>query len=121
MRKREVGRIDFGLIIFILIVAAVIFFLFKYVPPRINAMQFKEEMNRMNTDPDIKTRRFTEQQIQDMLYKRAQELNLPIEKKQIIVGRTGNDFKIEVSFQIPIDLKVTTIYQKYEFKEPRNL
>jgi len=121
MRRKEAGRIDFGLIIFIAIVAAIIFFLFKYVPPRVNAMQFKEEMNRMNTDPDIKTRRLSEEQIQEMLYKKAQELNLPIEKKQIIVAKTENDYKIEVSFQIPIDLKITTIYQKYDFKEPRNL
>lgn len=121
MRRKEVGKIDFGLVIFIAIVAAVIFFLFKYVPPRVNAMQFREEMNRINTDPDFKTRRLSEEQVQDILYRKAQELKLPIEKKQIIVGRTGNDYRIEVSFQIPIDLKITTIYQKYTFKEPRNL
>lgn len=121
MRNRESGRIDFGLIFFIVIVAAIIFFLFKYVPPRVNAMQFKEEMNRFNTDPDLKTRRISEEEVQERLYKKAQELKLPIEKKQIIVGRSGEDYKIEVSFQIPIDLKITTIYQKYNFKEPRNL
>ncbi|MFB3851084.1 MAG: hypothetical protein ACE14Q_04055 [Acidobacteriota bacterium] len=121
MRKREAGKIDFGLILFIAILAAIIFFLFRYVPPRVNAMQFKEEMNKFNVDPDYKTRRLTEEQVQNMLYEKAQELKLPIEKKQIVVGRTGEDYKIEVSFQIPIDLKITTIYQKYDFKEPRNL
>ncbi len=121
MRKKESGRIAFGLIIFILIVAGLVFFLFKYVPPKVNAMQFKEEMNRFNTDPDYKMRRIPQEKVQEMLYQKAQELKLPIEKKQIIVGRTGEDYKIEVSFQIPIDLKIITIYQKYEFKEPRNL
>jgi hypothetical protein len=121
MRRRESGKIDFGLIIFILLLAGLIYFLFQYVPPKVNAMQFKEEMNKFNTDPDYKLRRFSEEQVQDMLLQKAKDLNLPIQKENIKVSRSEQDFKIEVSFQIPIDLKIITIYQKYNFKEPRNL
>ncbi len=121
MRRRESGKIDFGLIIFILLLAGLIYFLFQYVPPKVNAMQFKDEMNKFNTDPDYKLRRLSEEQVQDILLQKAKDLKLPIEKKDIKVSRIEQDFKIEVSFQVPIDLKIITIYQKYNFKEPRNL
>lgn len=121
MRRGERGRIDFGLLIFILVIAGIVYFLFKYVPPRVNAMQFKEEMNKFNADPDYKLKKLPEEKVQELLYQKALELNLPIEKKQIKVGKVGEDYKIEVEFEIPIDLKVTKIYQRYHFKEPRYL
>ena len=122
MKNGESGKGNLGLIIFILLLAFGIYFLVQYVPPRVNAMQFKDEMNRYNTDPDLKLRRFPPDQVQDLLFKKAQELKLPIKKEQIKVGTTGGgDYRIDVSFQVPVDLKITTIYQKYDFSEPRNL
>jgi len=119
MAGRESGKGNFGLIIFLVLVGCGIFFLVKYVPPKIKANEFKEEMNRLNNDPDYRMRRLSEEQALDILYKKAVELNLPIEKKQIKISKDVELFKISVSFQIPVDLKVTTIYQKYEFKEPK--
>jgi hypothetical protein len=121
MAGRESGRGGLGLIIFIVILGFGIFFLVKYIPPKIDADEFRNTMGQINTDPDYRMRRLTVEQVQDILYNKAQELNLPIEKKQIDVNKKSELFVITVKFQIPIDLKITTINQKYDFKEPRSL
>jgi hypothetical protein len=121
MTGRESGKGNVGLIIFLLVVAFGIFVLVKYIPPRINAMQFRDEMTRINTDPDYRMRRLNSEQVVDILYKKAQELKLPIEKSQIGVSKDNERFKISVSFQIPVDITITTIKQKYDFTEPRDL
>ena len=119
MAGRESGKGAIGLIIFLVIVGFGIFFLVKYVPPKINANQFREEMNRLNTDPDYRMRRLTPEQAEEVLLAKAKELNLPIDKKQIKISKKGEIFAISVSFQVPVDLKVATITQKYDFVEPK--
>lgn len=119
MTGRESGKGAVGLIIFLAVIGMGIFFLVKYIPPKIDANAFRDEMNRLNNDPDYRMRRMGPEQAQDILLKKAAELNLPIEREQIKITKNGEIFRINVVFQVPVDLKVTTIYQKYDFTEPK--
>ncbi len=119
MTGRESGKGAVGLIIFLAVIGMGIFFLVKYIPPRIDANTFRDEMSRLNNDPDYRMRRMGPEQAQDILLKKAAELNLPIEREQIKITKNGEIFRINVVFKVPVDLKVTTIYQKYDFTEPK--
>ena len=119
MTGRESGKGALGLIIFLLVLGCGIFVLVKYIPPKINANAFRDQMNRLNTDPDYRMRRLTVEDAEKILLEKAKELSLPIEKKNIRISKTGETFKINVIFQIPVDLKIMTIYQKYDFTEPK--
>ena len=121
MTGRESGKGAIGLIIFLIILGFGIFFLVKYVPLKVKANEFRDEMNRINTDPDIRMRKMNQEQVLDTLLKKAQSLDLPIDKEQITISKEGDVYKIRVIFRVPVDLKIITIYQNYDFKEPREL
>jgi len=120
MNRRERGDGKLSLFIFLAVIAAGIFFLVKWVPPRVNAYEFRDEMGKWNTDPDYRMRRADMETIKNELLKHAQELDLPIGRENLEVSPAqGGGYRIVAIFDIPIDLKVTTITQHYEFKEPK--
>jgi len=119
MANRERGDGKLSLFIFLALLAAGIFFLVKWIPPRVNAYEFRDEMGKWNTDPDYRMRRADSETIRNELLKRAEDLNLPIGRENLVVSASGEGTKIVATFDIPIDLKVTTITQHYEFREPK--
>lgn len=119
MAIRERGDGKLSLFIFLALIAGGIFFLVKWVPPRVNAYEFKDEMGKWNTDPDYRMRRASADVIRTELLKRAHELNLPISSENLEVSTSGDGTIIVATFDIPIDLKITTVTQHYEFHEPK--
>lgn len=115
MRNRERGEGKLGLFIFLAIVGAGIFYLVKWVPPRLNAYEFRDYMGQWNTDPDKVMRRATPDQVRDDLLRKAESLKLPISLADIRVSPQANKFNIEVSFEITTDLKVYKKLDRYEF------
>ncbi|MEJ2368827.1 MAG: hypothetical protein P8Z49_10900 [Acidobacteriota bacterium] len=118
MRMRERGDGRLSLIVFLLILAGLIYFLVKWVPPRINAYQFRDYMSTWNTDPDFVMKHKNSEQIKEALLQKAKELNLPITAKDLSVSRNSDTVYIKANFTVPIDLKVYTFNQHYHFKEP---
>lgn len=119
MTRRERGDGKLSLFIFLALLAAAIFVLVKWIPPRVNAYEFRDEITKWNTDPDYRMRRTSAEEVEKELLKRASDLNLPIDKDNITVERDSDMYRITVVFDIPIDLKVKTIIQHYEFREPK--
>jgi hypothetical protein len=105
MRSNERGEGKFGVIIFIAVVAIIIFVAVKYVPPRLNAYEFKEyvEQTAIQAPYDPKA---TNDSIRRNLFEKAQELNIPITEEEITVTKTGEACNISVIVRIPIDFKV---------------
>ncbi len=114
MNRRERGEGRLGLIIMLLIVAAVIFVLVKAVPPRVNAYEFKDFMNQYAREDCWN--RSHDQMVADLLQK-AKELNLPITSKNLKVVRNGAHITMEAKFDVPIDLKVYTWVMHYDFTQ----
>ena len=115
MRNRERGEGKLGLFIFLAIVAAGIFFLVKWVPPRVNAYELRDYIGEWNTDPDLVMRRADADTVRADIFRKAQKLNLPIDIKDIKVAATGGKYDIKVVFDITTDLKVWKKVDHYDF------
>jgi hypothetical protein len=103
---RERGEGKLGLIVFLAFIAIVVFLAFKYVPPRVNAYEFKEfvEQTAMQAPYDS---RATPENITIKLIEKAHELKIPLEEDAIEVQKTGESCAIAVIIKIPIDFAVT--------------
>ena len=114
MRNGERGDGKIGLIIMILLLAAVIFVLVKVVPPRISAYEFKDFIeNYARTEswqrnPD---------QIKKDLVEKAKLLDLNVSEKDITVNKGAATIQIHVVFDVPVDLKVYTHVMHYDFSQ----
>ena len=120
MSKKERGEGKLSLFLFLAAIAIAVFVAIKWIPPRVNAYEFRDEMQRWNSDPDLKMRRADADTVVESLLKKADELHLPIKKENIQVRKDSDWYRIKVIFDVPIDLKVTTVRQHYEFTEPRD-
>jgi hypothetical protein len=114
MRNGERGGGKIGLVIMILLLAAVIFVLVKVVPPRINAYEFKDYIeNYARTEswqrsPD---------EIKKDLVEKARTLDLRVSEKDLTVNKGGGTIQIRAVFDVPVDLKVYTYVMHYEFSQ----
>lgn len=102
---RESGEGKFGVIVFIGVIAIIIFAALKYVPPRLNAYEFKEfvEQTALQAPYDNKA---NPESIKKKLVERAEELKIPIEPEEISVIKSGEACNISVIIKIPVDFAV---------------
>jgi len=114
MNHRERGDGKVGLIIMVLLLAAVVFVLVKVVPARVNAYEFKDFMDTYARNDSWQR---TPDQIKKDLLQKAVMLNLPITEKEITVDKPGATIRIHVVFDIPVDLKVHTLNLHYDFTQ----
>lgn len=79
---------------------------FKVAPPYFNAYQFKDAVKDEATHDSYASK--TEDDIQDSLFKKAQDLDIPIAKDAIKVQHVGNQFNgtiiIHAAYVVHVDL-----------------
>jgi len=113
MKLNERGEGKLGLIVLLIVLAAIVFVLVKAVPPRVNAYElndFIEQYGRQDS-----WRKTPEQMRRDILSK-AKDLKLPLTAKDIKINRRGASLEIQVIFDVPVDLKVYTWVMHFDFK-----
>lgn len=114
MRRFERGDGKISLIVMLLLLAAIIFVLVKWIPPRINAYEFKDfvesyaRTESWNRTPD---------QMRKDLVEKAMSLDLKVEPSDITIEKKGANIRITVAFDVPVDFKVKTVLQHYEFSQ----
>jgi hypothetical protein len=114
MSHGERGESKIPLILMILVLAAIIFVLFKVVPARVNAYEFKDFIDSYARN-DAWQR--DEEGVRKDLLNKAKSLNLPLSPENITVERRGAAIKIRVVFDVPVDLKVKIWVLHYDFTE----
>ncbi|NJL26380.1 MAG: hypothetical protein HC897_00195 [Thermoanaerobaculia bacterium] len=76
----------------------------RVVPPKIATAELKDHMEDLAaTRP-----RGTNEDFRNSIYKRAQELKLPVQQKEISVQKDTQRAVMDVEFTIPVDLFVYT-------------
>lgn len=112
LSERGEGRI--GLFIALALLGAVVFVGMKIIPVRINSYEFLDFMREQarfgSAERDSKN-------IYDRVLKKAIDLDLPLDKKNLKVERTTTEMVISAKFEVPIDLKVTTYVYKFDHRE----
>lgn len=114
MKNPERGDGKIGLIIMLLVLAAIIFVLVKVVPARVNAYELKDFLDTY-TRNDCWSR--TPDQIKKDIMEKATFLQLPLTPENIKVERRGSTIHVETKFDVPVDLKVYTMVLHYNFTQ----
>ena len=115
MRVREQkgeGRV--GFIITLAICCALAFVGFKIIPVRIAAYEFRDlirQETRMGAVRD------SDAIVAKRILDAAEDMEIPLNKKNLKVRRTRSEMVVEASYELPIDLKVTTYVYRFNAKE----
>lgn len=110
--QRGEGRI--GLIITLVIIAIAIFLAVKYVPAKITAYEFGDFIEK---ECRFAATRRDDSQIVVRIMDKAEELDIPLKKKDLVVRRTKAEMIIKASYEQPLDFKVTTYMYKFNTEE----
>ena len=111
-RERGNGRI--GFIFALAIFCAVVFTAIKIVPVRINAYNFREVLR---TEARMGAVRNSDETIAKRIMEHAEDLEIPLSKKNLKVRRTKSRMIVEASYEQPIDLKVMTYVYRFQTKQ----
>ena len=110
--QRGEGRI--GLVITLAIVAIAIFLGVKFIPAKIAAYEFGDFIEK---ECRFAATRRDDAQIVVRIMDKAEEMDIPLKTKDLIVRRTKGEMIIKASYEQPLDLKVTTYIYKFDHEE----
>jgi hypothetical protein len=110
--QRGEGRV--GFFIALIIFAIVVFLGVKFIPVKVKSYQFsdfmRDEARRAAWSRD-------ESKLQKLLIQKARSLDLPITEKNLKVVRGGGQIVVSATYEVPIDLAVTTYVWRFDQEE----
>ena len=111
-RQRGEGRI--GFLIALIVVGVAIFVGMKVIPVRITAYEFRDTLREEARYGAVRDDDAT---VVKRILQKAEELEIPLSKKNLEVKRTTGEMIIRARYEQPIDLKVTTYVYKFRAEE----
>ncbi len=110
----EQGGSRLQLLIALLIVAAIILAAVRIFPVYVSSYEFEDAMRSQAKYAGVNDK--SPQQIQRELHRKALELSLPLERKQISVTPAARGVRIAARYTVPIDLVVYTANFTFDFQ-----
>jgi hypothetical protein len=101
--ERGEGRI--GLLLSRVVLAAACYSAYVLIPIKVKTYEFQDAMR---DEARFGAVRKKDDIVHERLMKKARQLGIPLEKKNLMVGRDGGMYVITASYTIPIDL---TLYK----------
>jgi len=114
-RSNQRGEGKLGLIVAAALVGAAIFAGIKYIPVRVTAYQFRDEMRQACRHGAAYQK--SEKYVADQIMELADDLQIPLDKSGLVVKKTRSVIRVEASYDQPIDFAVTTYMYKFRAKE----
>ncbi len=97
---RNLGKINFGCIVGLLILIVVGYSLYIIIPIKVKAAELSKTVETFSLQGSL----FTQEQIISQIVEKAKELDLPVTEKNIKVSKSSSYIKIEVYYTVPIDI-----------------
>ena len=113
-RNRERGDGRVGFLVSLALLGAGIFLGVKVIPVRINAYEFRDFIQE---ECRFAATRANDKEIYARIFDKAQELRLPLQKKNLHMERTAHEMIISATYEQTIDLKVTKYVYKFDHEE----
>lgn len=113
-RRGERGEGRLGFVITLIVVGVAIFLGIKVIPVRISAYEFRDVLREEARYGAVRN---DDSQVTERIWTKAQELEIPLEKKNLKVKRTPGQMIITAHYEQPIDLKLTTYVYKFDATE----
>lgn len=96
--NNQTGVSKIGIIILTILLFFIVYAALKYIPMKLNSVNFYDRMERIARDPAYREK----DAIVFELMKKARELNLPITPNQIKVDMSRGNVEIQVDYQVVI-------------------
>ena|SRR5258708_40334671 len=103
-QRRQRGEGKFKAIAFTAIVVFGVYAAFKLLPPYIAEYQLSDKMQEQARFAVVN--RFSEEKVRAMIFKEAQDLDIPITADAIKVFSSDSVVRISVDYSVPVDLLV---------------
>ena len=110
--QRGSGRVGFLVTLTLLLCA--IFVGFKVIPVRITAYNFRDVLRQEARWGAV---RKSDASVAKRILEQADDLEIPLERKNLLVRRTKSKIIITVEYEQPIDLALGTYMYKFRAKE----
>jgi len=107
--RSERGEGRFGTLVGLSVLALTVYLGFKVIPEMINVYTFRDYLDEQARFAALSRR---DEEIKRRILRKAQELDLPIGGKNVILNRSESYFDIRVKYVVPI---VTPFYT-YDWK-----
>ena len=114
-RVGERGEGRLGTIFGLTVLAVTVYLGFKVLPVMINAYAFRDYIEQETRFAALRNK---DEEVVKRVLRKAEELELPINRKSITVSRTSSHFDLKVAYTIPIETPVYTY--NWIFKEESN-
>lgn len=102
--RRQKGEGKAGVIFWLLVFLAAGAVGKEWIPAKISDMQLKDHIEELaKLYPRKKAEFYT-----DMIMRRAKDLDIPLERKKVIVDKTGQRVRVKLEYTQPLDLIFTT-------------
>ena len=112
--NRESGEGRVGLIIAVLLVGIVAFMGIKIIPVRVTAYEFKDVIREECRYGAVRNNDAT---VAKRILDQASEMEIPLQKKNLLVKRTRSEMVITAKYEQSIDLAFTTYVYRFDHKE----
>ncbi len=110
--QRGEGRI--GLVITLVLIAIAVFVGMQYIPAKVNAYEFSDYLEK---ECRFAATRRNDEAIEKRILEKAEELGLPLKRKNLKVRRSVNEIIITARYEQPLDFKVMTYRYKFDHTE----
>lgn len=112
--RNQRGEGKVGLLIAVVIVAVAAFTGIKIIPVRVSAYEFKDVIREEARYGAV---RATNKEVHKRIMERAEDLDIPIKKKDLRITRNRSEITVVAKYVKEIDLKVTTYTFSFEHQE----
>ena len=108
-RQGQRGEGQLNLIVALAVLAIAIFAAVKYIPVKIAAFEFRDFIEQeCRTAALRKDNAYVQKRILD----KAEELEIPLDKKNLTIKRTASEMIIQAKYMQPIDFK----FMQYDYQ-----
>lgn len=108
-KRRERGEGQGGCIVGLLILLLVVFIAFKLIPVKVRAAEFRQTVE----DTSRQAGSLTTPRIEASILRKAEALELPVDKKNLIIKKESESIRIEVSYVVPVQFPGYTFNWKF--------
>jgi len=112
-RRSERGEGRFGTLVGLCVLLLTIYLGFKVVPVMVNAYSFRDFIEQEARFAALKK---ADDEVSKRVLRKAQELELPISPKDILVQRSNTHMDIKVKYTVPIETPVYTYQWVFDEK-----
>lgn len=110
----EYGGSKLQLLIAVLVLGAIGLTAFRIIPVYVRSYEFEDAIRTQAKFAGVN--RSSPAEVKQALYRKATELNLPIDRKQIRVTSASQGVRIAVQYTVPVDLIVYTADIPFDFQ-----